>query len=102
MLVGVMLALTGLLSLLMVWIVQGVARRPAPWGEAAEYLIGLLAGVGVAALDYTVMFPAFFRQPPPGWMALGGSALEGVVAAWLVVWALRQIVRRPAGAGDGR
>jgi hypothetical protein len=47
------------------------------------------------------MFPAFFRQPPPGWMVLGGSALEGVFFAWLVVWALRQLARRPAGAGDG-
>lgn len=100
MLVGMMLALTGLLSLLVVWIVQGASQRAAPLGEAAEYLIGLLAGVGVAALDYYVMFPAFFRQPPPGWMVLGGSALEGVVFAWLVVWALRQLARRPAGAGD--
>ncbi len=92
--VGIMLAVTGLLSLILIWIVEGAFKRKAPFGEAADYVIGLVFGVGIAALDYFVFIPAILGTAPE-WFRLAGSASEGTTGAWLILWIIRQIARPP-------
>jgi hypothetical protein len=95
MLIGIMLAVTGLLSLIVVWLTEGLFKREAPFGEAAEYVIGLIAGVGVAALDYFVFIPGILGADTAEWFRIGGSMLEGTASAWIALWIIRQIARPP-------
>lgn len=95
MLVWIMLGATALLSLLLVWIVEGMFKREAPFGAAADYIIGMIGGVGVAALDYFVFIPGLIGSEVAEWFRLAGSLAEGTVSAWLILWILRQIVRAP-------
>ena len=69
---------TGLLSLLLIVIVEGMFKREAPFGEAADYVIGVIGGVGFAALDYFVIIPIFFKAK---WLIMAGAISEGVFAA---------------------
>jgi hypothetical protein len=99
---AIVLAGAGLLSLIVVWFVEGLFKRVAPFGDAADYLIGLVAGVGVAALDYWFLIPMFLGQDVAGWLRVGGSILEGAVAAWFILWVIRLAVRPPMKADRSR
>ena len=94
MLAWIMLAITAVLSLIVVFMVEGMFKREAPFGVAAEYVIGLIGGVGFAALDYFILIPGLIGKAPE-WFRLAGALLEGVACAWLFLWIIRQIVRSP-------
>lgn len=98
MIVAITLGLAGLLGLIVVWIVEGLFKRQPPFGEALDYLIGLISAVGIAALDYYLLIPAFF--PNTRWMWVAGAISEGAFGAWLVLWIIRQAVRPPL-KGEG-
>ncbi len=93
MIVAITLGMAGLLGLIVVWIVEGMFKRQPPFGEAADYLIGLVSAVGIAALDYYFLIPAFF--PNTHWMWVAGAISEGAFGAWLVLWIIRQAARPP-------
>ncbi len=86
------LVVAGLLSLIVVWLVEGLFKREAPFGEAADYIIGLIFGVVVAALDYYWIIPYFFKQE---WVRIAGAISEGAIGAWLILWLIRQVKRPP-------
>ena len=96
-LAAITLGAAGLLSLALIWIVEGLFKRQAPFGEAVDYLIGLIVGVGVAALDYFVLIPLFFKKQ---WIIAAGAVAEGVIAAWFILWIIRLIVRPPFKTTD--
>jgi hypothetical protein len=89
------LVLSGVIGVIVTWIVEGMFRREPPFGEAAEYIIGFLAAVGWFALDYYVLVPAFFGANAAEWLKLSAGLIEGPVASWLVLWALRQALQTP-------
>ena len=91
------LVASGLLSLLLIVIVEGMFKREAPFGEVADYVIAVIAGVGVAALDYFVIIPIFFKAK---WIIMASSVAEGVFCAWLVPWLIRQLARAPIKTED--
>lgn len=91
----IMLIATGVLSLIVVWIVEGLFKRESPWGTAVDYLIGVVGGVGFAALDYFFLIPVFLGSNVAEWLRAGGSLLEGTGTAWLVLWIVRQATQPP-------
>ena len=97
MLAGITLGVAGILSLIVVCIFEGMFKREAPFGEMADYIIGLISGVGIAALDYFIFIPIFFDTE---WLRILGSILEGAFGAWLVLWLIRQIARPPLRIDD--
>lgn len=94
MITGVMFAVAALISLIVIWVTEGMFKREAPFGVAADYVIGLIAGVGVAALDYYVFVPMFFTNAAE-WLRLVAAITEGPFCAWLILWIIRQIARPP-------
>jgi hypothetical protein len=89
------MVLSGVLGVIVTWIVEGMFRREPPFGEAADYVIGFLAAIGWFALDYYVLVPAFFGADAAEWLKLAAGLVEGPVASWLVLWALRQALQSP-------
>ncbi len=91
----ILFVVVGLLSLIVVWVCEGLFKRRPPFGELADYVIGLLAGLGWAALDYYVLVTAMLGPNAAMWLRVGAALIEGPALAWLILWALRQIVRSP-------
>jgi hypothetical protein len=83
------------ISLLVIWIVEPMFKREAPFGIPVDYVIGLLAGIGFAALDYYVLVDLVIGAGVKEWMRLGAALMEGPGAAWLALWIVRQITRPP-------
>lgn len=91
MLEAIILGLSAILSLILIWMVQGMFKKEPPFGAAADYIIGLIAGVGVTALDYWVFIPWIFGSGAATWLRAGVALLEGVGCAWLILWIIRQV-----------
>jgi hypothetical protein len=96
---AVVLGVAGILSLIVVLVAEGLFKREAPFGKVADYVIGLIAGVGWGALDYFVLVQAILGPDTAEWVRISAAVIEGPLVAWLVLWALRQIIRPPAKAG---
>ncbi|HEC23745.1 MAG TPA: hypothetical protein ENI95_12605 [Chloroflexi bacterium] len=95
MIVWITFGIAGLLGVIAAWLVEGLFRRKAPLGPVADYVIGLLASVGWGALDYYVLVPVFFGADAAQWLRAGAAIVEGPIAAVVVLWALRQVMRAP-------
>jgi len=81
----------GVLSLLVVWIVEGLFKKEPPFGMAVEFIAGLFAGLLVAALDYWVFVPWVFGADSKEWVRMLAAVAEGSASAWLILWILRQV-----------
>jgi hypothetical protein len=98
MLAIVSLGVAGLLSLIVVSVAEGLFKREAPFGNMADYVIGVIVGVGWGALDYFVLVQAFLGADTAEWLRVSAAIFEGPIMAWIVLWALRQILRPPMKA----
>jgi hypothetical protein len=95
MLTIVAMLIAAVLGVIVAWVAQGLFRREPPLGGAADYVIGFLAAAGWFALDYYVLVPAFFGADAAEWLKLSAGLIEGPIASWLVLWALRQALQSP-------